>query len=94
MEPPPKPHKYTHATDVWSSRHQVLVDEKKKRDAELKVPAQPRSPKWSRWQPPVPVTGHTDKTLKNGECHPCRDGRKLLPADKPAEPNAEEEPAT
>ena len=45
VEPPPKPHKYTHATDVWSSRHQVLVDERKKRDAEQKVPAQPKSPK-------------------------------------------------
>ena len=44
VEPPPKPHKYTHTTDVWSSRHQVLIDEKT-RDAEWKAPTQPRSPK-------------------------------------------------
>ena len=44
------------------------------------------------WQPSVPMTGHINKTLKNGECHPCRDGRKLTLTDKPTEPNAEEEP--
>ena len=45
VEPPPKPHKYIHTTDIWSIRHQDLVDKKKKRDAEWKVPTQPRSPK-------------------------------------------------
>ena len=45
VEPPPKPHEYTHATDIFSIRHQVLVDKKKKRDAEWNAPTQPRSPK-------------------------------------------------
>ena len=43
VEPPPKPHNHAHATDVWNSRHQILIDEKKKRDAEWKAPTQPKS---------------------------------------------------
>ena len=40
----------------------------------------------------MPRTDHSRKTLQNGKCHPCRDGRELLPADQSVEPDAKTEP--
>ena len=44
--------------------------------------------------PSMPRTDHSRKTLKNGKCHPHRDGREPLPADQSVEPDANTEPTS
>ena len=65
-----------------------MPNEKRKRDTKWKASTQPRSPKGRENSLQFHVTVHSDKTLKNGESLPCGDGWGLLPADKPADPNA------
>ena len=45
-ELPPKLHKHTHVvTDLWSARYQVLVDQKRRKDAKPKASTQPKGQK-------------------------------------------------